>query len=235
MSAPAVMTKPRVAGVYAITPEHWPTQALLESVEAVLQAGVRWLQFRDKKADSQTASALASLCQRVGAVFVMNDNPLMLERLQHDGSLQSGIDPKRWACHLGKDDMALPAARALLGPHCILGASCYGDLLRAQQAVAEGADYIAFGAMFPSRTKPHAAHAPLSVLAQARPLQVPVVAIGGITLDNLPQVIAHGADAAAVVSSLFGDTPNPDRARLTAQQMVECFDSHVKLSRNFSS
>ena len=104
--------------------------------------------------------------------------------------------------HLGRDDGDLGGARARLGSR-ILGASCYNDLALARAAVATGADYVAFGSMFGSPTKPQAVRAPLALLGDAKTLGVPLAAIGGITLENAPQLIAAGADLLAVISDLF--------------------------------
>jgi thiamine-phosphate pyrophosphorylase len=97
----------------------------------------------------------------------------------------------------------LLAAREALGPKRLLGVSCYDSVALAEEAAKAGADYIAFGSMFPSRTKPDTIQAPLEVLGEARRFGLPVVAIGGITLENAPQLIEAGADALAVVSDLF--------------------------------
>jgi thiamine-phosphate pyrophosphorylase len=104
--------------------------------------------------------------------------------------------------HLGREDGDLRAARARLAGR-ILGASCYDRLELAQAAVATGADYVAFGSVFASPTKPGAARAPHSLFTKARDLGVPLAAIGGITLENAPQLISAGADLLAVISDLF--------------------------------
>ena len=107
--------------------------------------------------------------------------------------------------HLGAEDADIGFARArLLGSGKIIGASCYNRPPLAFEAVAMGADYVAFGAFFPSEVKPGAARADLAMLRNARArLTVPVVAIGGITLENAPQLVAAGADAVAVISAVF--------------------------------
>ena len=211
------MIKPRVAGLYAITPEHWSHQALLDSASAVLEAGVKWLQYRDKTARLDSAIALAQLCQQHGAHFVMNDKPELVQQIQQQVAVA--------ACHLGKDDMPVNEARLYLGQKCIIGASCYNSVERAQHMVQLGADYVAFGSMYASLTKPHAPGASLDVLVQAQRLGVPVVAIGGIGLKHIPELIQHGADAVAVVSSLFGEKPNPTQAHTMALNMLACFES----------
>jgi thiamine-phosphate pyrophosphorylase len=114
-------------------------------------------------------------------------------------ALEIGAD----GVHLGRDDGDLAAARVALGPDKILGVSCYNELARAETAVAAGADYVAFGAMFASPTKIDARNAPLGLLRDARRLGLPVAAIGGITLENAQEVIAAGADMVAVITDLF--------------------------------
>jgi thiamine-phosphate pyrophosphorylase len=108
--------------------------------------------------------------------------------------------------HLGREDGDLAAARRQLGGK-LIGASCYDRLELAQSAVAKGADYIAFGSVFASSTKPQALRAPLSLFREARALGVPLCAIGGITLENAPQLVAAGADLLAVISDVF-DAPD---------------------------
>ena len=99
----------------------------------------------------------------------------------------------------------------------LIGVSCYGSLARARE-LAPVADYLAFGAMFPSGTKPQAPPAPLSVLGEARQFGLPVVAIGGIGAGNLAQVLAAGADAAAVIGAVFGaPAPGTAAAAMVAQ------------------
>jgi thiamine-phosphate pyrophosphorylase len=115
--------------------------------------------------------------------------------------------------HLGRDDGDLTPARRRLGSGQLLGASCYDRLELAEDAVGAGADYIAFGSMFASPTKPAAVRAPLALLGAARRLGVPVVAIGGITLENAPAAIAAGADAVAVITALFDAGDIAARAR----------------------
>ena len=110
--------------------------------------------------------------------------------------------------HLGEHDGDIGSARALLGADAIIGVSCYDDIERARRLVAEGADYIAFGAFFPSPTKPHARRAGIDLLRNSAILGVPRVAIGGITPDNAGSLVAAGADLIAVISGVF-DAPDP--------------------------
>jgi thiamine-phosphate pyrophosphorylase len=107
----------------------------------------------------------------------------------------------------------LQQARELLGRDAIIGVSCYDDLAMAQQLIAAGADYIAFGAIFPSVSKPDADSASLASVSAASALGLPVVAIGGITLDNASSVIEAGADAIAVINALFSAADPRQAAR----------------------
>lgn len=194
-------------GLYAITPD-WPSLAdPLQAVEAVLRGGCRWLQYRDKSAApaeaAQRARALLAVCRRHQARLIINDDLALALEISADG------------VHLGGTDGDLAAARAALPPGMILGASCYGDFARAQAAVAAGADYVAFGAVYASPTKPLAPRAELDLFRRARAeLPVPACAIGGITLDNAAPVIAAGADLIAVITDLFAP---PDTAALAAR------------------
>ena len=187
-------------GLYAITdPILTPGQQLFEAVEAALRGGCRILQYRDKLHEAgdqlQIAHALRHLCADYGALFIVNDDIALTRAVQADG------------VHLGKDDTAIQEARYYLGSQTIIGISCYNDLQRAKIMVQAGADYVAFGRFFPSRTKPHAQPASLNTLRQAKQqLQIPIVAIGGITLENADRVIEAGADMLAVIHGLFGQT-----------------------------
>jgi len=186
----------RVSGLYAVTPDSADTPALLAKVEAALAGGVRLLQYRNKAASAAVrliqGRALLALCREYRVPLVINDHLDLVRALNADG------------LHLGSDDGSLVEARSRLGNGKILGASCYGRLENALDAQQAGVDYVAFGGFFPSTIKPNAVRAPLGLLGEAKQrLSVPVVAIGGVTLDNAPQLIAAGADGVAVISALF--------------------------------
>jgi thiamine-phosphate pyrophosphorylase len=191
---------PPIKGLYAVTPDVADTALLLAKVDTVLAAGARLLQYRNKCADAvkrgEQARALRVLCRRHAATLIINDDVTLARAIDADG------------VHVGADDPALAIAREQLGSEKIIGVSCYDDLQRARAAATQGADYVAFGSFFASAVKPGAVRAPLSVLPAARALGVPVVAIGGITLDNAGGLIAAGADAVAVISALFA-APDP--------------------------
>jgi thiamine-phosphate pyrophosphorylase len=185
-----------IAGLYAVTPEGLTEDRLLRCCEQALGGGARVLQYRDKSGDAPLralqAAGLRDLCHRHGALFIVNDDVELALRTGADG------------VHVGRDDAAVPDARRVLGARAVIGASCYGDLERAEQAAAAGADYLAFGSFFASAVKPDAVRPALDLLREARRrFRVPLVAIGGITPDNARAVIDAGADAVAVVTALF--------------------------------
>jgi thiamine-phosphate pyrophosphorylase len=179
-------------GLYAITPDIADTAVLAAKVEQALKAGVAMLQYRNKiiSKDKRLLQAreLAPLARGYGVPFIVNDDVEIALSVGANG------------VHLGKDDGDLAAARTKLSGK-ILGASCYSDLEKAKAAVRAGANYVAFGSVFPSPTKPDAIRAPLTLFQNN--LGVPLCAIGGITLENAPQLIAAGADLLAVISDLF--------------------------------
>lgn len=179
-------------GLYAITPDIADTAELARRVELALKAGIALLQYRNKAISKDKrllqAKELAPLARGYGVPFIVNDDVEIALAVGANGA------------HLGKSDGELAAARARL-PGKILGASCYADLDSARAAVRAGADYVAFGSVFPSPTKPGAVRAPLSLFGHA--LGVPLCAIGGITIENAPQLVAAGASLLAVISDLF--------------------------------
>ena len=191
------MTRAPVAprGVYLITPDEADTARLLVRVAPLLAAGACWLQYRNKSADAvlrhEQAAALQTLCDAHGVPLIINDDAVLAQRIGAAG------------VHIGEDDGDIAAARALLGPRAIIGASCYDDLGLAERAVAAGASYIAFGAFHPSRSKHTTRRAHPDLLRQSAALGVPRVAIGGLTPDNVGPVIAAGAELVAVISSVF--------------------------------
>lgn len=193
--------KTRLRGLYAITdatlqrPEELHQRVLL-----ALQGGARLIQYRDKSSDSRfrlrQARDLAELCKANEATFIVNDDSRL--------AAESGAD----GVHLGRDDTSLREARRLLGDEAVIGISCYNRLDLAEQAAAQGADYIAFGRFFPSMTKPDAVPADSVLIAQSKQRwrTLPVAAIGGISIDNAPALIEAGVDMLAVVQGVFATT-----------------------------
>jgi thiamine-phosphate pyrophosphorylase len=201
-----------IIGLYAITPDTLFTETLCQQVEEALQGGASMVQYRNKVADAslrlRQATALLALCHSFKVPLIINDHLDLCAQIDADG------------LHLGGTDCDLGAARRLLGDSKIIGASCYNQLDLAIKAEAEGASYVAFGACFGSQTKPNAVNAPLSLFAEARQkINIPLVAIGGITLENAPKVIAAGANSIATVSALFG----ADDIEAASQQFTHLF------------
>jgi thiamine-phosphate pyrophosphorylase len=188
--------KLQISGLYAITPEEHNTAELLRKVKLALQGGASVVQYRNKLADAATrqeqAAALLQLTREFAVPLIINDDAQLAKQVDADG------------VHLGGEDGSVAAARALLGAEKIIGVSCYNRLELACEQVKQGADYVAFGAVFASTVKPDAPAATLTLLKQARcEIHVPIVAIGGITLANGAHVLQAGADAMAVISALF--------------------------------
>jgi len=203
------MNRP-VSGLYAVTPEQADSIALIGKVDAALRGGARIIQYRNKSSEPafrlSQAAEIARLCRMWNALFIVNDSVELAREVDADG------------VHLGRNDAALSAARAVLGPGKLIGLSCYNELAYARTAAQQGADYVAFGSFFQSATKPFALRADTDLLrAAASELTVPIVAIGGINEDNAAGLIAAGATAIAVVSALF-DAPDIEaQARRFAQ------------------
>jgi thiamine-phosphate pyrophosphorylase len=183
-------------GLYAITAG--PRADLQSDVEQVLAGGARLLQYRDFSGDHSRrlseAHALKRLCDAHEVPLLINGDALLAEAVGAAG------------VHLGETTEDIAGARARLGNHAIIGVSCFDSLDRARSMVAAGADYVSFGAFFPSPTLPHARLASIELLRQSAALGVPRVAIGGITPDNGAALVEAGADYLAAISALFGST-----------------------------
>lgn len=194
-------------GLYAITPETPDTVRLLEQVRSAIAGGAAVVQYRSKRVTRDIiriqAEALRELTRATGTLFIVNDDSDLALSVLADG------------VHLGRDDgdalsifrirqqCAMRIGQNPAQPFMI-GVSCYNELPRAEAAVAAGADYVAFGSFFSSATKPFALRADVALIQAARNrLNVPIVAIGGITVDNAQQLISAGADMVAVITSLF--------------------------------
>jgi len=204
--------KAGISGLYAVTPDLADTRRLAALVLAALEGGCRWVQYRGKAADAalrrEQARELRRLTAQWGARLIVNDDVAL--------ALEAGAD----GAHVGQDDLPAAQARRMLGPERILGVSCHNRLELAEQAERAGADYVAFGSFHPSGVKPEAVRADPALLTAARErIGLPRVAIGGITPENAPALIAAGANAVAVVSALFGA---PD-VRAAAQRFSRLF------------
>lgn len=197
--------------LYAIVTTHSLREDLPAAVESALRGGAGWIQYRDKSAQPERrqreAAALTALCHDYGAKLIINDDVEL--------ALATGAD----GVHLGQGDGSAREARRRLGSEAIVGVTCHASMALARQAVEDGASYLAFGRFFPSRTKPEAPPAPLALLREARSVfaDTPIVAIGGITLDNGHAVLHAGADWLAVGENLFGADDIEARARAYRQ------------------
>jgi thiamine-phosphate pyrophosphorylase len=183
-------------------------------VRDALVGGARIVQYRDKGNDRTRrlaeARRLRALCREAGATFIVNDDPRLAVDCEADG------------VHVGRDDADPGTLRRRYGTDLLIGVSCYDSLELARAAAAAGADYVAFGSAYPSPTKPAAVRAPLALYrTAAAALDVPVVAIGGITADNLSPLAAAGCHAVAVVSAVLA---GPD-VRAAAAAMKAAFEA----------
>lgn len=207
-------TRDRLNGLYVITDALlMPGDQLLRSVQQAIEAGAAIVQYRDKTSDEtyrhQQAKALAKLCHQQDVLFIINDDVALAVNVNADG------------VHLGQQDIGIRQARKLLGEEAIIGISCHNDLTLAKQAASKGASYVAFGRFFTSHSKPGASPADISILGRAKQqLNLPIVAIGGITPDNGSSLIAAGADMLAVIHGIFAQHDIRD----AAQRYVKLFD-----------
>jgi thiamine-phosphate pyrophosphorylase len=185
----------RIKGLYAVTPDLSDTGLMLAQAKAALQGGAAIMQYRNKAAvtalQRTQATALLALCREYGIPLIINDHVELAVELDAEG------------VHIGANDGEITQARTALGPKKIIGVSCYNRIDLARQAKAQGVDYVAFGSCFGSETKPAAVRAPLELFHEAQQLDLPIVAIGGITADNAALAIKAGADAVAVISALW--------------------------------
>lgn len=189
------------SGLYGVTPDWDDAQRLEQAVAAAIAGGMTALQLRHKTASPAQRLSLAKRLQPICGLhhvpLIINDDWQLAQAVGADG------------VHLGKDDEDPAKVRDKLGPDMLLGVSCYSDLDRARRMLTLGVDYVAFGAMFASGTKPHAPGASLDIIKQAHTLtatmasDAAVVAIGGITVDNAPSILDAGADSLAVIGGLF--------------------------------
>ena len=192
------MQRINTTSLYAITDTQlMPNEKLFTGVAAALKGGCKFIQYRDKSNNAEQrltdATQLLTLCNRYNATLIINDDVQLAQRINAQG------------VHLGQGDGDVKAARVLLGTNTIIGVTCHDSLALAEKAIADGANYIAFGRFFLSNTKPNARPAPLNLLREARekfPTTM-IVAIGGITIENAKQVLDAGADMIAVCNNLF--------------------------------
>lgn len=204
----------RLQGLYAITDNHLtPTPYLIERTEQALRGGVRILQYRDKTTNKQKrrdeALALKALCAQYQCTFIINDDVELCMEVKADG------------VHLGVTDANIHTARQQLGNNVIIGATCHGSLDLAHKAVASGADYVAFGRFYSSTTKPNAEAADLqSIRNGLAKLNVPAVAIGGITLSKADELLEAGFSMLAVIEDIF--KPASTASNITTRCSAYC-------------
>ncbi len=185
-----------IKGLYAITPDSADLNTLIQKTQLAIEGGAFMVQYRSKIHDRdvkmQQCAAILRICREYDIPCIVNDDVEMCRVLEADG------------IHLGENDDNIAEVRRILGEDSIIGSSCYDQLNRAKKAQKEGASYVAFGAVFPTPTKPNAPRASLELLREAKSeIQIPIVAIGGITMNNAHDVIETGIDAIAVITSLY--------------------------------
>lgn len=183
-------------GLYIVTPDWDDTAQLLAATELALQNGAALVQYRHKTAGPvqrrDQASALLALCRQHQVPLIINDHVDLCLEIDADG------------IHVGGTDASIAEVRRAVGPDRIVGASCYGTLELAHAAYRDGASYVAFGGFYPSRVKKYDFRTAPEIIAQSkREIPLPVVVIGGITLENAPPLVAQGADMVAVISSVY--------------------------------
>lgn len=183
-----------ISGIYAITPDHILDFDAIEKV--IIQHNIGILQYRHKTADAQTqfneATQLQQLCAKHHTLFIVNDDINLAQEAYADG------------VHLGKNDISIQQARIQLGTDAIIGVSCYNDIILAKNAQNQGANYVAFGALFPSFTKANALRCDLNTITQAKQnLSIPIVGIGGIDFDNQQSAFDAGCDLVAMINTLW--------------------------------
>ncbi|MDG2353857.1 MAG: thiamine phosphate synthase [Gammaproteobacteria bacterium] len=188
------MSHKKISGIYAITPNKILDLNTIE--QAIIAHKISVLQYRHKTTDVSIklneAKQLQQLCLRHNTLFIINDDINLAQKIGADG------------VHLGKNDASIAAARQQLGNNPVIGVSCYNDIKLAKTAQNNGADYVAFGALFTSLTKPNALQCSLDVITQAKQdLTIPVVGIGGIDFNNQQQAFDAGCDAVAMINALF--------------------------------
>lgn len=186
-----------MAEIYAISDDIlMPENLALEYVREILECGVKFFQFRSKKAvkNENLASEILNLCEKFGAKFIVND----------DVKFAKKIGAK--AVHLGKDDEGIKEAFEILGKDAYVGVSCYNDINLAINAAKNGASYVAFGSVFTSPTKPNAPKCGLEIVKEAKQiLNLPVCVIGGINETNIGSLSHAKPDLIAVISAIYKD------------------------------
>lgn len=192
--------------LYLISPPLFELEAFADHLTAALAAGpVAAFQLRMKDCDDAAILAacarLAPVARAAGAVFILNDRPDLAALARADG------------VHIGQQDTPFAEARAIMGPDRVIGVTCHNSRHLAMEAAEAGADYVAFGAFFPSKTKAPPSYADGDILDWWQEvMEIPCVAIGGITVHNAAPIIAAGADFLAVSDGVWGHPQGPAAA-----------------------
>ncbi|CAD7286309.1 thiamine phosphate synthase [Campylobacter suis] len=171
-----------------------PDEFIINHAREILKSGIKLYQYRCKKENKneKIALELLSLCQEFGAKFIINDDVEFAKKIGAN------------SVHIGKDDDSLIKAREILGKDAFIGVSCYDDLDLALKAEQNGASYVAFGAVFPSLTKPNTTSVSLETIKKAKQiLKIPVCVIGGINASNIAQLIELKVDYIAIVRAIY--------------------------------
>lgn len=185
-----------IKGIYAITPDWMNTDLLIKKTEEVLTAGVDVIQYRNKIATHDLklsqAKEIKALCNNHKTPLIINDDIDLCRILNADG------------IHLGENDCTIDEVRNKLGDQVIVGISCYSNLSRVQKMLTTDCNYIAVGACYPTTTKPDAPQASKSFISHVLKITTkPVVAIGGINLDNCESLLKLGVNSVAMINSIF--------------------------------
>ena len=207
--------------LYAITDRHWLNgEFLYQQVEKALQGGVTFLQLREKNLDKELfmkeAREIKELCRKYKVPFIINDNVEIAKAIDADG------------VHVGQSDMEAGDVRKRLGADKIIGVSAK-TVEQALLAEKHGADYLGVGAVFTTSTKTDAtgvSHETLRDICQA--VKIPVVAIGGITKDNVYELSGYGADGIAVISAIFAQENITEAAKDLKQRSMQMVSSNGK-------
>ena len=201
------MKKNILKGIYAVTPDGLNEETLYKKIYKLLEKGVNILQYRDKfrspKQKIIIAKELRNICNKFDSLLIINDDAKLAKKVGANG------------VHLGQKDMPYEEARNILGPDSIIGISCQNDLSLAFKAQSEGADYVAFGSLFSTKSKADVQHCSLEDLTSfVKEIKIPSVAIGGINLKNFITVKKSGVDMIAISSGLFFEEEVSDLKQL---------------------
>ena len=200
--------------LYLVTPPKIDPLVFRDELAAALDAGdVAAIQLRLKEVSDdeikRAADTLLPVADAKGVPFIMNDRP--------DLAVETGCD----GVHIGQEDTSYEWARAAVGDDRIVGVTCHNSKHLAMVAGEQGAEYVAFGAFFPTRTKEARYYAEPQLLAWwSEMMVVPVVAIGGITIDNCPPLVAAGADFLAAVSAVWEHPDGPAAAVIAFNKVI---------------